>query len=706
MMAIRAEPRAEREPSGASRWATGVSAELALLVCAVMSVSYQGFHFGVVNNHLQVPLLLKAQDPTLFPNDPFADTLRNYFSIVWWLLARLPDVGDWAPLFLVLQIFARYLLLSAILAWMRLGGHDARLALLVTATISVAHTLFAVSPVGRHGLLQDYFEHTVIATVLLLRALAAIAASRGALAFGLMGLAFDVNAFVGAWGAAMLAIHSLTVMSRSYLTCLVRWSAVFVVAASPALLWLASMFLGSTADSTFPGDYRAYLREYYPKHFMLTASRDWELAWLGATILLGVLALAIARALRSTLAVFYAAAVGLFLAGTLLPSLTAQPMILNLHMLRVDGIIVFLAVLSLGWAVVRVLEDPSADPIAKSAVVLALAGLVAGNWFGAVAMAAVALSRGRSGTARWRWVPACAIAITGALALLAAGRVPEDSLPHASQLVAFIASLAAYAAFAPTMGAGALALVIASTITRQEKLLVLALAALALQVMPVGRRRRWIDLASHLLTLLVAGLAFARAEELLGRALLGASILVVTLEAWRGLRAAGLFGTLPIRRIALTGLAVFVATRFGEQARTASLFRIERATRPEWLQVQEWARAHTPHDAVFLVPARETGFEVFARRSVWVDWKHGAASMWMPSFYSTWRARTRAQAEATDPAAFADSTGACFAVVPRTEGSSVFRRVDLTSTTFPIVFQNQRYIVLVLCRQHESGALR
>ena len=75
----------------------------------------------------------------------------------------------------------------------------------------------------------------------------------------------------------------------------------------------------------------------------------------------------------------------------------------------------------------------------------------------------------------------------------------------------------------------------------------------------------------------------------------------------------------------------------------------------EWDAVGRWARSATPAAAIFLVPTRlhDTPeptpahmalmrpeiFEFAAHRRVWVDFKRGAAAMWMPSYYHLWRTR-------------------------------------------------------------------
>jgi hypothetical protein len=74
----------------------------------------------------------------------------------------------------------------------------------------------------------------------------------------------------------------------------------------------------------------------------------------------------------------------------------------------------------------------------------------------------------------------------------------------------------------------------------------------------------------------------------------------------------------------------------------------------EWKKIAIWARDNTSPESVFLVPLAnwtkdmtpeeaagrsDTIFEYVSHRRVWVDYKRGAAVMWMPSFYSEWRRR-------------------------------------------------------------------
>ena len=77
----------------------------------------------------------------------------------------------------------------------------------------------------------------------------------------------------------------------------------------------------------------------------------------------------------------------------------------------------------------------------------------------------------------------------------------------------------------------------------------------------------------------------------------------------------------------------------------------------QWTAVGRWARANTAPTAVFLIPTSDFRaaaiqpvqtdpgvqeyeiFEYVSHRRVWVDFVRGAAVLWSPSYYPTWRQR-------------------------------------------------------------------
>jgi hypothetical protein len=76
-------------------------------------------------------------------------------------------------------------------------------------------------------------------------------------------------------------------------------------------------------------------------------------------------------------------------------------------------------------------------------------------------------------------------------------------------------------------------------------------------------------------------------------------------------------------------------------------FSIERSpANRDFIAAEEWARTHTPANALFLVIRKHVGFSLFSRRPVWWDHSQGAAVMWSPNFYTVWSCRQRLTATA------------------------------------------------------------
>jgi hypothetical protein len=135
----------------------------------------------------------------------------------------------------------------------------------------------------------------------------------------------------------------------------------------------------------------------------------------------------------------------------------------------------------------------------------------------------------------------------------------------------------------------------------------------------------------------------------------------------------------------------------------------------EWRDVGVWARNSTPSTAMFVVPARPRGsgtsepapsdlalsrtaiFEFISHRRVWVDYKRGAAVMWMPSYYQTWRTRlteVEALSSLDERVAYAGRNGIDYVV-------------DLCSTVpsqSDAVFRTERLCVFPVEPQHRHAA--
>ncbi len=66
--------------------------------------------------------------------------------------------------------------------------------------------------------------------------------------------------------------------------------------------------------------------------------------------------------------------------------------------------------------------------------------------------------------------------------------------------------------------------------------------------------------------------------------------------------------------------------------------------RPDWIdwqEVQKWAARETASDAIFLIPIdnKLIGFQIGARRQIWVGYREGTSVMWDPKYFVTWSSR-------------------------------------------------------------------
>src|SRR5258706_13525496 len=55
-----------------------------------------------------------------------------------------------------------------------------------------------------------------------------------------------------------------------------------------------------------------------------------------------------------------------------------------------------------------------------------------------------------------------------------------------------------------------------------------------------------------------------------------------------------------------------------------------------WVQVQRWAAASTPKEALFLTPPQQGGFRIYSDRSVVCEWRDGTQLYFSAAFAKDW----------------------------------------------------------------------
>jgi hypothetical protein len=640
-------PVSENVSSSARRTAVLL---LLALAAALLSIFAQGFEFGVDNNIFHIPVVLRWYDDPRWASDAFVQSLRNFTSYVYPLLGLVATRENLKSVFFVAHVVSRWAAFFAMLAIMRhLGlrrtGQLTLAALVLAATPMLRH----VTPIGKSGMLVDYFTHTEVTHGTVLGSLLLLVEGFPLLAFLLNGLTFDINAFVGVWIGVVLGVAEILRQRREGRILygrLLLFAAANLVVALPTILWILGTLSG---DQGAPFDVRLYLRDYFPFHFFIDTASVQNAVKLGIVVACGFAAIRGETPARRTWRDLYRALAGVFVIGMILPYLTGSPLLIKLHLMRIDALLILLTVVfTLATAVERFTDsvsDASPKQLGETAAALvtfmfdwplAAIGLVTSaserdkdggevrsvrTLALAAAIAAIGVATMLSTTLGAGVAPALRVStLLGAVVCLAIG-VTTGSYVAASVSVVLLSQGDVY-----LFAAGALYMAGAILRTeRREQALAATLSAAAgmagLVAMAVGialaadRRRAGIAAAMQLAAVFAYPVGRSAIKRLPAVPRLAPRTAMLT--------------------VAALGLVLIAEARRWLPVPT-------RAT-TDYSAVAHWAAQMTPTQSVFLVPYERLrlpiGFRLQSERAVWVDWKEGGAVMWQPSFYGQWNTR-------------------------------------------------------------------
>lgn len=384
---VRADERVD--PSRLTLW-PGLA--LIVLLATLLSIAMTGFEFGVGNNVFHLPYVLRYDELPALRADAATASLRKFTSVIWPALRAVGTEANVASLFFISHVLSRAAALLA-LAWLFRANGLTRPGQLVVAMCSVAACgwLAGSSPVGDHGLFIRYFTHSEVSWAPLVAAIVATQRRQLWLAAAFAGIAFLINAFVGLWTVAVL---SVVVLARDGWRAggrgLVVPAMVFVVVCAPVAVWIGLSLQGQAPVPAF--SYIAYIRAYYPAHFLVEAASARDLLLLGLLAFCGLAAAWLSRDRR-----FWLSALGgamlLLVIGAVLPYGLDHRFVFNLHLLRADGVLQFLALVLAIVVLVDMLADGTQPPAARMLAALA-AGLLVGPQAEPIALASCALCLG------------------------------------------------------------------------------------------------------------------------------------------------------------------------------------------------------------------------------------------------------------------------------------------------------------------------
>jgi len=302
---------------------------------ATISVFLTGYRHIYGGNHAyQLVLVQKLNDPTLYPNDPFADTVYHYASAFWYVIAWLARFIDLSVVLFVFFLLNKLLFLLAGFRLARTFFPDSRYAPVVgMATMATFPQLLFGD-----GYATDHTQQSSLSIATMLLALDAFLNKRW-LSFAVwFGLAVNLNLMFSIFGATYVGVSWLIHLRRSYSAdLLVRTVAsilggLIVGAPGIYLVRRATTHAEYDAPSVWQACELSYPYHYYPQL--------WEIPkqLLALLLVVGVI-VAVYRFRNASPVGFHVAAwtgvaIGWYLVGWLNPLLLHSLPLLHLHPVR------------------------------------------------------------------------------------------------------------------------------------------------------------------------------------------------------------------------------------------------------------------------------------------------------------------------------------------------------------------------------------
>jgi hypothetical protein len=247
------------------------------------SILVGGYWVYVQNHALQIPLVHYINDPSLYPDDPFAATLRYYASPVWYLVALGQRLIPLEPLLFTLFLLERLLVLSAAGYLARTFAPQSRLA------VVAAMALFALGPAGPNlggdnTLVVNNFEQTGLSIAFFLLAFAAFYRRHVWLVALWTAIGFNCNSMLGAY--ALTYLGAVFLLDARYRREWRKWLlafGLFLLVASPAIALTLPAFARRASDEAL---WYTASQVRLPHHLFPHAWNSGEFVKFGALLLL------------------------------------------------------------------------------------------------------------------------------------------------------------------------------------------------------------------------------------------------------------------------------------------------------------------------------------------------------------------------------------------------------------------------------------
>ncbi|MCS6920785.1 MAG: hypothetical protein NZM07_02505 [Elioraea sp.] len=343
-----------------------------ILLLALATVALSGFHFGPDDNSFHIAIVLDYMSLPQFRDDETIQSLRAFISPLYHLLRPVADATTVETWFLALFLVTRLATVAAFLALVeRLSSAGPVPLLAATAGVFLASMPYGSSQVGWTGLMVRHFSHSELAQACALWALVAMGDRKAVRAGALVGLTAFFNLFVGIWLLLPWAVMFIRIARQGAVdAAAIRGAGASMLlallgAAPPVLMHLV------TRRPHEPFDYREFIVTFYYHHFMLGKELEPGHILFVCLLAAGLLCMVPMRQrARAALLAVLLPLLAVFAIGIVVGWTTNSLMLFNLHLLRVDGLIVWVLLAAVAAGMAACLADGRGPAIAAACLVV------------------------------------------------------------------------------------------------------------------------------------------------------------------------------------------------------------------------------------------------------------------------------------------------------------------------------------------------
>lgn len=172
------------------------------LIVSCISIILQGYYYGLIDHSLQIPLVNKIIDDSLYKNDLAISYLQENFIVwIWYFIAAVSRLVDLELLLFILHFFTRFLFYISIYL----------LAKIITKkkVVSYLSVLFFILPFPVLGgrMMHPQFVHSSLAVPLLIFSLILLIKTNYSFSFFLLGLCFFIHPQYAGYFFIMYSIY-------------------------------------------------------------------------------------------------------------------------------------------------------------------------------------------------------------------------------------------------------------------------------------------------------------------------------------------------------------------------------------------------------------------------------------------------------------------------------------------------------------------